>query len=127
MIVSVSLSLSAARAIGIGISISQLFVCSPTDERSSESRVAKPCNCISLLIERHRIRTSVANKHREIQTCSLFGWLVADGWCWFVLREEYCWRVAGGWFVLRGKYYWLVADKPREQAVGLKFAPRTEY
>jgi hypothetical protein len=27
---------------------------------------------------------------------SLFGWLVADGWCWFVLREEYCWLVAGG-------------------------------
>jgi hypothetical protein len=26
---------------------------------------------------------------------SLFGWLVADGWCWFVLREEYCWLVAG--------------------------------
>jgi hypothetical protein len=26
----------------------------------------------------------------------LFGWLVADGWCWFVLREEYCWLVAGG-------------------------------
>jgi hypothetical protein len=22
-----------------------------------------------------------------------FGWLVADGWCWFVLREEYCWLV----------------------------------
>jgi hypothetical protein len=32
---------------------------------------------------------------------SLFGWLVADGWCWFVLREEYCWLVSGGWFVLR--------------------------
>jgi hypothetical protein len=31
----------------------------------------------------------------------LFGWLVADGWCWFVLREEYCWLVAGGWFVER--------------------------
>jgi hypothetical protein len=46
---------------------------------------------------------------------SLFGWLVADGWCWFVLREEYCWLVAGGWFVLREKYYWLVADKPNEQ------------
>jgi hypothetical protein len=45
---------------------------------------------------------------------SLFGWLVADGWCWFVLREEYCWLVAGGWFVLREKYYWLVADKPSE-------------
>jgi hypothetical protein len=27
---------------------------------------------------------------------SLFGWLVADGWCWFVLREEYRWLVAGG-------------------------------
>jgi hypothetical protein len=35
----------------------------------------------------------------------LFGWLVADGWCWFVLREKYCWLVAAGWFVLRDKYY----------------------
>jgi hypothetical protein len=26
---------------------------------------------------------------------------VADGWCWFVVREKYC---------------WLVADKPSEQA-----------
>jgi hypothetical protein len=49
------------------------------------------------------------------ETNSLFGWLVADGWCWFVLREEYCWLVAGGWFVLREKYCWLVADKPSEQ------------
>jgi hypothetical protein len=48
---------------------------------------------------------------------SLFGWLVADGWCWFVLREGYCWLVAGGWFVLREKYCWLVADKPNEQAL----------
>jgi hypothetical protein len=46
---------------------------------------------------------------------SLFGWLVADGWCWFVLREGYCWLVAGGWFVVREKYCWLVADKPSEQ------------
>jgi hypothetical protein len=46
---------------------------------------------------------------------SLFGWLVADGWCWFVLREEYCWLVADGWFVLREKCCWLVADKPCEQ------------
>jgi hypothetical protein len=44
------------------------------------------------------------------QMNSLFGWLVADGWCWFVLREEYCWLVAGGWLVLREKYCWLVAD-----------------
>jgi hypothetical protein len=42
---------------------------------------------------------------------------VADGWCWFVLREEYCWLVAGGWFVVREKYCWLVADKPNEQGV----------
>jgi hypothetical protein len=49
---------------------------------------------------------------------SLFGWLVADGWCWFVLREEHCWLVAGGWFVLKEKYCWLVADKPSEQGVG---------
>jgi hypothetical protein len=36
-------------------------------------------------------------------TCTLFGWLVADDWCWFVVREEYCWLVAGGWFVLKKK------------------------
>jgi hypothetical protein len=48
-------------------------------------------------------------------TSSLFGWLVADDWCWFVLREEYCWLVAGNWFVVREKYCWLVADKPKKQ------------
>jgi hypothetical protein len=50
------------------------------------------------------------------QVFGLFVWLVADGWCWFVLREKYCWLIAGGWFVLREKYCWLVADKPSEQA-----------
>jgi hypothetical protein len=45
---------------------------------------------------------------------SVFVWLVADGWCRFVLREKYCWLIAGGWFVLREKYCWLVADKPNE-------------
>jgi hypothetical protein len=39
---------------------------------------------------------------------SMFGWLVADGWCWFVLREEYCWLVTDGWFVVREKHCWLV-------------------
>jgi hypothetical protein len=52
---------------------------------------------------------------RGLTSFSLFGWLVADAWCWFVLREEYCWLVAGGWFVVREKYCWLVADKPSEQ------------
>jgi hypothetical protein len=46
---------------------------------------------------------------------SRFVWLVADGWCWFVLREKYCWLVADGWFVPREKYCWLVAAKPNEQ------------
>jgi hypothetical protein len=40
---------------------------------------------------------------------------LAGGWCWFILREKYCWLVAGGWFVVREKYCWLVADKPSEQ------------
>jgi hypothetical protein len=52
----------------------------------------------------------------DARTKRLFGWLVADGWCWFVLREEYCWLVAGGWFDVREKYCWLVAYKPSEQA-----------
>jgi hypothetical protein len=49
---------------------------------------------------------------------------MADGWCWFVLREKYCWLVAGGCFVLREKYYWLVADKPSEQAANLEKTDR---
>jgi hypothetical protein len=53
----------------------------------------------------------------NLDTISLFGWLVADGWCWFVLREKYCWLVADGWFVLREKYCWLVADKPSEMLI----------
>jgi hypothetical protein len=53
-----------------------------------------------------------------VLVCSLFVWLVADGWCWFVLREKYYWLVAGGWFVLREKYCWLVADKPSELLMG---------
>jgi hypothetical protein len=55
--------------------------------------------------------------YHSSETNSLFVWLVVDGWCWFVLREKYCWLVAGGWFVLREKYGWLVADKPSEQGV----------
>jgi hypothetical protein len=65
--------------------------------------------CVRFLKKYDRVRS-------KLSTCGLFGWLVADGWCWFVLREEYCWLVAGGWFVLREKYCWLVADKPSEQA-----------
>jgi hypothetical protein len=49
-------------------------------------------------------------KHSDIRPVRL-----ADGWCWFVLREKYCWLLAGGWFVTREKYCWLVADKPSEQ------------
>jgi hypothetical protein len=65
--------------------------------------------------------------HNEIW---LFVWLVADGRCWFVLREKYCWLVACGWFGLREKYCWLVADKPSEQAGDLMLCfsmLRTDY
>jgi hypothetical protein len=54
----------------------------------------------------------------------MFVWLVPDGWCWFVLREKYCWLVADGWFVLREKYCWLVADKPSERGVDLHYFVR---
>jgi hypothetical protein len=44
------------------------------------------------------------------EICSLFGWLVADGWCWFVLREEYCWLVvAGCWWLIRSERKVLLA------------------
>jgi hypothetical protein len=59
---------------------------------------------------------------REDPTTSLFGWLVADGWCWYVLREEYCWLVAGDWFVVREKYCCLVTDKPSKQGAPLETA-----
>jgi hypothetical protein len=58
---------------------------------------------------------------------SLFVWLVAGGWCWFVVREKYCWLVAGGWFVLREKYCWLVADKPNEQVVSSWWVTSIQY
>jgi hypothetical protein len=56
---------------------------------------------------------------RNLTMHSLFVWLVANGWCWFVLREKYSWLVAGGWFVLREKYCCLVADKPSDQGASL--------
>jgi hypothetical protein len=59
----------------------------------------------------------VVKTHYQVSTDSLFVWLVADGWCCFVVREKYCWLVAGGWFVLREKYCWLVADKANGQGV----------
>jgi hypothetical protein len=41
---------------------------------------------------------------------NLFGWLVADGWCWFVLREDYCWLVAAGcWWLIRSERKVLLA------------------
>jgi hypothetical protein len=67
----------------------------------------------------------MCGQSQMVSSSSMFGWLVADGWCWFLLREEYCWLVAGGWFVLREKYCWLVADKPSEQAVHLQLASHT--
>jgi hypothetical protein len=50
------------------------------------------------------VRAVVALKAGNVHglcAISLFVWLVADGWCWFLLREKYCWLVADGWFVVR--------------------------
>jgi hypothetical protein len=45
-----------------------------------------------------------AGHNASKRDASLFGWLVADGWCWFVLREEYCWLVAAGcWWLVRSE------------------------
>jgi hypothetical protein len=46
----------------------------------------------------------------------LFVWLVADGWCRFVLRGKYCWLIAGGWFVLSRK-----STRTNEQGVNLEW------
>jgi hypothetical protein len=50
--------------------------------------------------------------HIMTESACWVGWWLMAG---FVLREEYCWLVAGGWFVVREKYCWLVTDKPSEQ------------
>jgi hypothetical protein len=58
-----------------------------------------PSNCTSCLaltaVTGCRLNTTTAWSS-SVAGKSLFGWLVADGLCWFVLREEYCWLVAAG-------------------------------
>jgi hypothetical protein len=46
-----------------------------------------------------------------LRICTLFGWLVADGWCWFVQREEYCWLIAAG-------CWWLVCSERKVLLAG---------
>jgi hypothetical protein len=76
---------------------------------------------LSALMYIHETFTNLVLQHFD----SLFVWLVADVWCWFVLRVKYCWLIAGGWFVLREKYCWLVADKPSEQGARVNgFCPK---
>jgi len=37
--------------------------------------------------------------------------VAASGWCWFVVRENYCCMVGGWcWFGVRKKYCWLVEE-----------------
>jgi hypothetical protein len=90
--------------------------------RTHRGRVVELCSSARCAKHR-RVRARVCQGWQLYQSgCShcvhiysLFVWLVADGWCWFVLRVKYCWLIAGGLFVLREKYCWLVADKPNEQ------------
>jgi hypothetical protein len=55
-------------------------------------------------MEKLKIRKFKIRIPANMPTLSIFGlfvWLVADGWCWFILREKYRWLAAGGLFVLR--------------------------
>jgi hypothetical protein len=46
--------------------------------------------CANMFISMKVGETVAATTRVERQRpCSLFVWLVADGWCWFVLREKY--------------------------------------
>jgi hypothetical protein len=91
------------------------------DRQCSISSIWSTRTYTFLLIKFFAIVVSVINTLGIIfLTSGMFAWLVADGWCWFVLREKYCWLVAGGWFVPREKYCWLVADKPSEQGVSVR-------
>jgi hypothetical protein len=47
---------------------------------------------------------------------SLFGWLVADGWCWFVLRES----TAGWWLISRANRLWVFSAPPRPSCSRVK-------
>jgi hypothetical protein len=62
----------------------------------------------------HGFEAANTKQHAYIHL-RLFVWLVADGWCWFVLREKYCWLVAGGWFVLEKSTvgWWLINQANR--------------
>jgi hypothetical protein len=42
---------------------------------------------------------NITIKHNNSVYYSLFGWLVADGWCWFVLREK-----TVGWLLVAGLF-----------------------
>jgi hypothetical protein len=107
-------------------------VCDQLFTREAAACVAMLCHSVSmwwfgqmimLQMPAKHLRASVAQSYSTSDLFRLlilfwrppFVWLVADGWCWFVLRGKYCWLVADGWFVLREKYCWLVADKPSEQ------------
>jgi hypothetical protein len=46
--------------------------------------------------EKEYMAILAAIEHWRSYLHSLFGWLVADGWCWFILREKYCWLVTDG-------------------------------
>jgi hypothetical protein len=53
-------------------------------------------NGMTLVVDARSNKIDVFFFYPVSWTCSLFVWLVADGWCWFVLREKYRWLVASG-------------------------------
>ena len=54
-------------------------------------------------------RLDLIHSRPDVQTCTTAACLtprqllclfVADGWCWFVMREQYCWLPGSWWLVL---------------------------
>jgi hypothetical protein len=105
----------------------QTFGAERTGPKSvGEDHYLSTCQCISSefcqeieILARARecsSRASWSIMHSSMLPCLAednitFGWVVADGWCWFVLREEYCWLVlAGCWWLICSERKVLVAE-----------------
>jgi hypothetical protein len=78
------------------------------------ARACRPRRLVAVALRPVVLLRVTAAALRASLMVGLFVWLVADGWCWFVLREKYCWLVVGSWFVLRENYcWWLIRQANR--------------
>jgi hypothetical protein len=65
--------------------------------RNREKETMQSCNC----------------KHMYLFPLNLFVWLMADGWCWFVLREKYWLLVADLFWEKSIAGWWLISQANR--------------